>query len=163
MRGGPFERRRGSVEVTLTEPEADLLRSVVAQMSDVLEAPGELPYTTRLFPPAYPDDDGAQAEFASMTAADLIDGKRRSVAAMTRSIARGALRRGAWRLTLTTEETDDWLAVLNDARLTLGTRLGVTEETYERGFPEDHPDSPAYEVFRYLGWLEEHLVETLMR
>jgi hypothetical protein len=159
---GPFTRRKGHIDLTLTEPEVDLLHSVVRQMTDILASPGDMSYTTRLFPPAYPDDAKAQAEFASLTGDELIDAKRRSVAAVTESIERGAMRRGAWRLTLSSEEAEDWLAVLNDSRLTLGTRLGVTEEIYDRDVPPDHPEALAHEVFRYLGWLEEHLVSTLM-
>lgn len=162
MRRGPFAHRKGTIEVTLTEPEADLLNSVVFQMTAILAAPDEVSYTTRLFPPAYPDDEAAQAEFASFTTDELVEAKRRSTATVAETLARGGVRRGAWRLSLSDSEAQDWLAVLNDARLTLGTRLGVTEETYEREVPDDHPEAIAFDVFRYLGWLEEHLVETLM-
>jgi hypothetical protein len=159
---GPFTRRKGHIDLTLTEPEADLLHSVVRQMTDILAAPEQVAYTTRLFPPAYPDDVAAQAEFASLMGDDLIDAKRRSISSVTGTLERGEVRRGAWRLALSSEEAADWLAVLNDARLTLGTRLGVTEEIYERELPVDHPEAHAHEVFRYLGWLEENLVDTLM-
>ena len=52
--------------------------------------------------------------------------------------------------------------MLNDARLTLGSRLDVTEQTYDRDVDPDAPDAIAHEIFRYLGYLEEYLVETLM-
>src|SRR5919106_4525124 len=101
-------------------------------MEVVLAAPEEIPHARRLFPPAYTDDDEAQAEFARLMTDELTDGKRKALASVTGTLDRGALKRGGWRVTLTADEAEDWLAVLNDARLTLGTRLDVTERTYDR-------------------------------
>jgi hypothetical protein len=160
---GPFSRRRdGGVDVTLSEPEAELVRSVVAQMEQVLEAPEESPYTARLTPPAYTDDDEAQAEFARLMTADLLDGKRHAVSSVAATLDRGTVKRGAWRVRLSADEAQDWLAVLNDARLTLGTRLDVTEETYDHDIDPASPNALVHEIFRYLGYVEEYLVETLM-
>ena len=36
-----------------------------------------------------------------------------------------------WQIALTPDEVQAWLGVLNDTRLVLGTRLGVTEEERE--------------------------------
>ncbi len=161
--GGPFvRRRRGGLDVTLTEPEVTILRSVAQQMEQVLAAPEDSPHTRRLFPPAYTDDDEAQAEYARLMTADLADGKRRALASVQATFDRGSMKRDAWRVTLSAEEAEDWLAVLNDARLTLGTRLDVTEETYEREIDPSDSDAAALEIFRYLGYIEEWLVETLM-
>ncbi len=161
--GGPFARRRkGGIDVTLTEPEIAILRSVVEQMEVVLVAPEEIPHTRRLFPPAYTDDEEAQAEFARLMTADLADGKRRALASVKATLERGSLKKDAWRVGLSAEEAEDWLAVLNDARLTLGTRLDVTEETYDKEIDPSDPDAAALEIFRYLGYIEEWLVETLM-
>ena len=163
MAAGPFaRRRRGGVDVTLTEPEVTVLRSIVAQMEEVLVAPEDNPATRRLFPPAYTDDDEAQAEYARLMTADLADGKRKAVASVLATLERGGMKRDAWRVTLSQEEAEDWLAVLNDARLTLGTRLDVTEKTYDKEIEPSDPDAAALEVFRYLGYIEEWLVETLM-
>ena len=155
---GPFTRRRsGDVEVTLTTVEADLLRSVVDQMAQVLDDPPE-----RLFPPAYQDDPEAQAEYARLMTEDLKDGKRRAIQSVKATLERGRTKRDAWRASLTADETQDWLAVLNDARITLGTRLAITEDSYERDIDPSDPQAAAHEVFRYLGLIEEYLVETLM-
>jgi len=159
----PFGRRRdGGLDVTLTEPEAELLRSIASQMADVLAAPEQAPHTERLFPPAYTDDADAQAEYARLMTGDLLDGKRRAVSSMLEALQRGAMKRGGWRVRLNADEAQDWLAVLNDARLTLGTSLDVSEQTYDRDIDPDAPDAAAHEVFRYLGYLEEHLIDKLM-
>ena len=78
------------------------------------------------------------------------------------TLDRGVLKRGGWRLSLSADEAEDWLAVLNDARLTLGTRLEVTEESYDREIDSADLDAASHEVFRYLGYLEDWLVQTLM-
>jgi len=140
------------LDVALTEPEIGLLRSIVEQMAHVLETPEQIP---RLLPPAYSDDEEAQAEYARLMTDELVDGKRRALASMEATLERGAKR-------LTQEEAEDWLAVLNDARLTLGTRLDVTEETYDKDIDPADSEAAALEVFRYLGYLEEWLVESLM-
>ena len=54
-----------------------------------------------------------------------------------------------------------WLGAINDLRLVLGTKLDVTEETYERQMPEDDPNAPGLALYFYLGWLEEQIVEAL--
>jgi uncharacterized protein DUF2017 len=163
MPGGPFARRRdGSLDVTLTEPEVELLRSVVEQMSVVLEAPEETSNTERLFPPAYLDDPDAQAEFARLMTDDLLEGKRRSLASVAATLERVEVKRGGRRVRLSADEAQDWLAMLNDARLTLGTRLEITPETYDSDIDPDSPDALAHEVFRYLGYVEEYLLEALM-
>jgi len=160
---GPFARRRDAgLDVTLSEPEAELIRSVAGQMEQVLESPGEVPHTERLFPPAYKDDPDAQAEYARLMTGDLIDGKRNAVRSVLATLDRGTIKRGAWRVRLSADEAQDWLAVLNDARLTLGTRLDVTEQTYDRVIDPEAPDALALEMFRYLGYLEEFLVASLM-
>jgi hypothetical protein len=155
---GPFTRRRnGEVDVTLTTVEAELLGSVVEHMTAVLDDP-----PPRLLPPAYEDDPEAQAEYAGLMSGDLMDGKRRALSSMTATIGRGKVKRDGWRVTLTTDETQDWLAVINDARLTLGTGLEITEESYERDVDPSDPNAATHELFRYLGYVEEYLVDVLM-
>ena len=63
---------------------------------------------------------------------------------------------------LTAEELDAWLRALTDLRLALGTRLEVTEDTYDRDI--DPRDPAAYElsVFAYLSWLQEQAVEAAL-
>ena len=59
------------------------------------------------------------------------------------------------------EQLTSWLGALNDLRLVLGTRLNVTEETYQEEMDPEAPDTQAYGLFFYLGWLEEQIVEAL--
>ena len=155
---GPFDRRRnGDIDVTLTAVEAELIGSVVEHMGAVLDDP-----PPRLLPPAYKDDPEAQAEYGRLMNAELMDGKRSALASMRATIERGKIKRDGWRVTLTADETQDWLAVINDARLTLGTGLEITEDSYERDIDPNDPNAATHELFRYLGYIEEYLVDVLM-
>jgi hypothetical protein len=72
---------------------------------------------------------------------------------------------GAAVLELRPEEAPRWLGTLNDLRLTIGTRLGVTDE--EDGgellrLPDSDPRKPMVMAYFWLGGLQETLVEALM-
>ena len=47
---------------------------------------------------------------------------------LTQSLERGEVRDGRMEVELDADEAQAWLGALNDARLALGTRLGVTED-----------------------------------
>ena len=53
-----------------------------------------------------------------------------------------------------------WLGVLNDTRLVLGTRLGVTEEEHVLD-PAD-PDAGAYALYQWLTMVQGDLVQELL-
>ncbi len=52
--------------------------------------------------------------------------------------------------------------MLNDARLALGTRLGVTDETDASDLDPSDPTAPVLAVYSWLTYLEGELVETLL-
>jgi hypothetical protein len=168
----PFRRRRGAIEAALDPSEAELLRGLCRQLSDLLDAgqdpesPGGAdPALERLFPRAYldPTEEEAEAEWQRLVHGDLMDGRRRALAAMEQGLARDPDPRGRLVVTLTDEEAEAWLAVLNDARLTLGARLEVTEDFDLSGLDPTDPETAPYAVFWWLGLLEERLVAVLAR
>jgi hypothetical protein len=59
---------------------------------------------------------------------------------------------------LTEDQLFAWMGAVNDLRLVLGTRLDVSEET-DLAVDPSHPDSAAYGLYAYLGWLLELLVD----
>ena len=72
----------------------------------------------RLYPPAFPDDPEAEAAYADLVLADLVDTRRERVAIVE--------------ATLDAEALDDaqaaaWLGTLNDLRLVLGSSLGIED------------------------------------
>ena len=63
--------------------------------------------------------------------------------------------------TLTEEEVADWLAVMNDARLALGVRLSVSEETVPSDFQGDETAMASYALYAFLSYLVEEIVDAL--
>ena len=142
--------RRGDFELRLTDAERELLRSLPAQLREAL--PSGDAAVGRLFPPAYADDADREAEYRHMVQGDLLQEHVQALRVMEETIDERRLSQ---------EQLSAWLAALNDLRLVLGTRLDVTEETYEREMDTQDPSTAAYGLFFYLGWLEEQVVEAL--
>ncbi len=140
----------GEIRVRLSREERRVLASLASELRELLGT--EDPALRRLRPPAYPDDATRDAEYRELVGEDLDDQRR---------VALGVLEATIDAETLDEEQASAWLAVLNDLRLVLGTRLDVTEELYEDGVPEGDPRAPAFAAYLYLGWLEEQLVEAL--
>lgn len=118
-------------------------------------APPVDPVLARLFPSAYADDEQA-AEFRRYTEAGLRDGKRADAQTVLDTAKPG-------RLVLNAEEARAWLRALNDIRLTLGTRLEITEEMHEeiRAMSEDDPRYAAFVTYDWLTYLQDTLVRAL--
>jgi Domain of unknown function (DUF2017) len=165
--------------IALDEVEISILRSLAVQFlelvgpgreqptsADVLESlladgptkPPQDPALARLFPDGYADDTGAAAEFRRFTENDLRDRKREDALAVVRTLDTGGPV-----LKLTPEESRRWLGTLNDLRLTIGTRLEVTEDDSEMyQLPDSDPRKPMMMAYLWLGGLQESLVETLL-
>jgi hypothetical protein len=58
---------------------------------------------------------------------------------------------------------ETWLRTFTDLRLALATRLEVEEgdEDYWFSLPDEDPRSQAYEIYHWLGLLQETLVEAV--
>ena len=78
--------------------------------------------------------------------------------------ARDTLLRSGAKVVVTVEEAQAWLGVLTDLRLTLGSRLGVSEENHDAlaALPDDDPRSSTFHVYDWLTFLQETLVRSLM-
>ena len=155
----PFVRVRGGLELRLSPEESDVLRPLLTQMLEVLETESEAEDARRLFPPAYLDDDEAEADFRRFTRDELLEGKRRSLRIADSTFDKARLRRGKLAARIDGEEQQAWLSSLNDLRLFLGTRLNVSEDMYDE--VGENPD-PAMQIYLYLGWLQESLLSTLL-
>jgi hypothetical protein len=133
------------------------------------------PALARLFPEAYAgpgadleDDElrAASAEFRRFTENDLRSRKRDDVLAVVRTLdSLNAAAEGGVVLKLSADDCMHWLGALNDLRLTIGTRLEVsdddeTDDLYR--LPDSDPRKPMVMAYLWLGALQETLVETLM-
>lgn len=164
------------------ETPADGEDPLAALFAEGPSKPPSDPALARLFPDAYggPDEltesDGKSeeelrelsAEFRRFTETDLRSRKRDDALAVVRTLdALTPVGDGGAVLTLTAGECRSWLGSLNDLRLTIGTRLEVSDEDEgEDGslyrLPDSDPRKPMVMAYLWLGALQETLVETLM-
>jgi hypothetical protein len=121
--------------------------------------PSDDPAMARLFPDAFRDDPEASGEFRRFTERSLRDLK----GAQART-ALQTLQRSGSKVTLSLDEAGSWLGALNDLRLTLGTRLEITEDGMEElaSLPDDDPRAPTFHVYDWLTFLQESLVLAVM-
>ena len=163
-----FERRRdGGLDVTLATDELDLLRSLPEELRSLYEAERneDDPVSARLFPRAYldPTAEDAEREWRELVHPELVRERVEALEYVVATLDRATEgRRGFVTVELGPDEVNAWLVVLNDARLALGTRLGVTEELeYDELDPND-PRAPGLAAYAWLTHLEGELVETLL-
>ncbi|MFI8435941.1 DUF2017 domain-containing protein [Streptomyces sp. NPDC079020] len=191
---GHFEATPGGgASVALDEVEVSILRSLAVQLLELIgpgdepaegedplaalfaEGPSEPPADpalARLFPEAYGNEDKelreASAEFRRYTENDLRTRKREDAVAVVRTLdGLSPVGEGGAVLTLTADECRNWLGALNDLRLTIGTRLEVSDEDEgQEGslyrLSDSDPRKPMVMAYLWLGALQETLVETLM-
>lgn len=137
------------------EQDADPLAALVGLPDGPVRRPDD-PALARLLPDAYADAEDA-GEFRRYTEGELAEGKRRDARAAAELLA--PLVDAGGRLVLDREQADSWLRWLTDIRLVLGSRLQVTEEMTEP--PPDDPRAPVWEVYGWLGWVQESLLSCL--
>ena len=106
----------------------------------------------RLFPDAYRDDPAASAEYHRLVHDDLVRGRLDAIETVTATL-------DAERLD--TDQVEAWCGALNDVRLVLGERLGVTDDLYERGIDPRDPRAPQLALYGWLPWLQGEIVEAL--
>ena len=139
----------GRYAVDLEPEERALLRGLAAELEELVAS--EDPAVARLFPAAYRDDPKADEEYRRLVRQSLVSGRLEALATL----------RAARTANLTEAEAEAWCGALNDLRLVLGERLGVTEELYDRGIDPRHPDAVELSVYGWLTWLQASFVDAL--
>jgi hypothetical protein len=145
-----FQRSGDQVRVRLDAGERLLFGDLLDELERLLDDPDD-PELNRLFPPAYsePADD---EQYRSLVRDQLVSGRAKAHATVRRTLAAESL---------DLEQADQWLRVLNDMRLVLGTRWDVTEELDYGKLDVNEPRGRELAVYGYLSWLQEQLVEAL--
>jgi hypothetical protein len=161
-----FELRGEGVVVSLDPNEVELLRNVPAELQTVLSGPSSKddPVHNRLFPSAYldPTEESAEREWQELVHPELLRERLAALELVTATLDRAVTKRGRAELELAPEEVEAWLHVLNDARLALGTRLGITEDPEAEEIDPSDPEAAAHAMYGWLTWLENDLVDTLL-
>jgi Domain of unknown function (DUF2017) len=146
-----------------SEPSDDIFAELEKQFSQPDEPAPELsmdPVVARLLPDAYRDDPEKAGEFRKYTESSLRESKKYFAQILLETLpATGG------KVRLTGDQARDWLRALNDIRLMFGVRLEVTEDFEEQlaALDPKDPRAAAFEVYGWLGAVQESLVRALAR
>ena len=158
-----FKRRNGVCVATFREDEVRVLRKVAEEVVGLLTEgfDHEDPVVGRLFPDVYPEAPRESAEFRRFTEGDLKTSKIDQAGA----ILAGLPEEGEGEVRLDAEAAEAWLRALNDARLALGIRLEITDDTdledeLDHAIAEDPSSARVFQlsVYSYLGYLQDSLL-----
>jgi hypothetical protein len=142
-------RGGGRIVLEFADGESGVLRSLVDQYLEVVGTDaGADPAHARLFPAAYRDDEPAAEEFTRYTRPGLVDRKAANAAQVSLALDEETVH-------LAPEDAERWLPLLTDLRLVIADRLGI------RADDDEVPDTPAGEVYAWLGHLQESIVMLL--
>ena len=209
----------GAIRIVFTSQEAHVVINLTEQLLELLgdgsintdievdplfrmmglgasEQPPEDPVLRRLLPSAYKDQKAA-SEFRRYTEHGLREKKRAHAHLVYEALtpadeewsADQPLDRGSIEVSIGESDAMAWLGALNDLRLALAVRLGISKEFEERdqknqtvpagsGDDDSHdradlhkkyelmtdsdPMKAVYAVYSWLGWLQQSLLEVLM-
>ncbi len=149
--------KRGRVRLHLDPVEVDILVSLLGELDTAVRGadPAD-PVTARLYPSAHPDDAAAAASYRELTESGLRDERIGRIAACVADLA------GGTELDLGDPvDATRWLQVLNDLRLALGTRLGISEDDDQ--FDPADPEQQPRVVYHWLTAVQDTVVTRLMR
>jgi hypothetical protein len=139
--------RDGGYRLRLDDAERRLVRDLCDELRQHIER--DDPAVARLFPAAYRDDAEANEEWERLVREGLVDGRLTAIHRVES--------------TMRAEELDEedaaaWCGALNDIRLVLGERLGVTEETDVEWLAAR---DASYAIYAWLTWLQANFVDAL--
>jgi hypothetical protein len=123
------------------------------------------PALRRLLPDAYPGDAAASADFRRFTdqsqRAKKIADARQVLAALPAPVHGDE---GLYPLRIAADDVDAWLRTLTSLRLTVGTRLGITDAHAAEelaGLSESDPRAFMMSVYDWLGFAQETMLGAL--
>jgi len=168
---------------SLASQLVELLRNEVAApksgddpLEELLDFSGpttepEDPVLARLFPTAYPHDEEAAGEFRRFTEGTLRDHKAQNAGEVIETLEEAGLppeldEEGlVIDVDLDHAEAVTWMKSFTDVRLALATRLGIEEddEDYWLSLPDEDPRAHVYDIYQWVGYLQETLVDALSR
>ena len=155
-----LSKRRATLE--LDAQEVEILLDFIRQLRGLWDSDDrDDPVVARLSPAAY-GEDGAQADYHELTAATLYDERTDRADLCTAELV-VARETGIGRIDLS--DPDDvrrWLQMINEMRLALGTRIGITDDGPEPP-PEDTPEFGLHMIYHWLTSMQDQLVGLAMR
>jgi len=110
------------------------------------------PVLERLFPVAYPDDEDRQTEYRLLARGELLESHLATLETLEETVDAERLDEAA---------VYSWMRALNEVRLVLGSRLEITDDSYERPSRASDPRSGAFAIYDYLTWLQGEIIDAL--
>ena len=157
-------------EAAVPPPSSDPLEALLGDgaFSGPTTEPDD-PVLARLFPTAYPHDEEAAGEFRRFTEGGLRDSKAMAAGLIIDTLEEAGLPEQLAEEGLTIDVELDtpaavsWLRSFTDMRLALATRLGIEEgdDDFWLALPDDDPRTHVHDIYDWVGYLQETLVEAL--
>jgi len=147
-------RRHGRPQLCFAAPEVDSLLELFRELELVLAGAvdGSDPVVQRLFPAAYRDDARAEEEYRDLTEATLRSDRQERIAVCRADLAGGP------EVTIDPDTGRRWIQLLNDLRLAVGTRLGITEDDDHLVTDDDDPRI----IYYWLTAMQDDIVALLL-
>jgi hypothetical protein len=154
----------GSVVVTFDEIEVQLMREVPEQLRALYQASDADPARERLFPRAYldPTEEAAEEQWVELVHPELLRQRLEGLDALLHTLDAGVKKGKRTQVTLSADDVNLWLGVLNDARLAFGTRLDITDDTNIWYSPPDDSMAAERAAYAWLTTLQSLLVDTML-
>lgn len=156
--------------VRLGDPEREVLVRLFGELDAMVAAAddvGAAPPTNagRLFPPAFTDHDGDDAEHDSeyqrLMRSELIASRRAAVASVLEMLDGAGDGRAGDEFVVDEARLSAFMRSLNSLRLVLGTLLGVDDDHAAGEADERVRESPEFALFAWSGWMLEWVVQAL--
>ena len=156
---GPVRREGDGFVLEVDAEDRTTLVGLIGQLRDEIAADGRSEHLRRLFPAAYHDHAEHEAEYQRLVHEDLASTRLASLVTVGEVLGRDP---GSAELELGEDDLDALMRALNDLRLVIGTLLDVSEDTDAGDAGPDDPDFGRFQLYGYLGWLLEGIVQARM-
>jgi hypothetical protein len=148
----------------LAPEEAATILGLVHKVREILHGEADDPIMQRLFPRAYldPTEETAEHTWRSLSGPDLLRERLDRLARLTAQLEPVALGDDGGPLLLDEAAEADWLSVLNDTRLTLGTAIGVSDTSDDEEPDDDDPQASAWHLYHVLTYFQGELIDLVL-
>ncbi len=151
----PVRRVEGGYALGFQVEERELLARLLGELRALLVTDDDDHdlLLDRLFPPAYPDDEEAEAEYQRLMREELVAARVASIDTVVEVLEPDATP------VLDESQIMAFMQSLNAVRLVLGSMLGIVDD--DSAEHADAGDSPEHQLYGYLGWTLEWTVRAL--